>query len=85
MKVFFNVGQVIEVKAEDRAVVQFLNYGYRVVFRWPQIDDVDEISYQFVFSSGLDLVPGKTGRTWKVEKLEELNKCCNEYKAEFFT
>ena len=77
------IGQVIDVKGDD-ATIQFLNRGYKDVFRCPRIDDIAEIAPEFVLTQELDVVSKNQGRTWIVNNLDEVLKLYNEYKKKFF-
>ena len=47
-RIFF-IEQLVEVYGEQCGLVQFLQQGYKNVFRWPRVDDVADTEAQFIF------------------------------------
>ena len=74
----------IEIESPETATVQFLNRGFKDIFRWPRIDDVADIASQFVFLTDLKLLRRNNGRTWHVQNLENVDNMYIEYKNTFF-
>ena len=51
----------------DVANVHFLNCGPNDIFRWPQVDDIDDVDAKLVIASDVDMVPLKVrGQAWTV-------------------
>lgn len=81
VSVFFDdqyyVGQVIEVKSGDTALVKFLEKtkGRCDFFRWPACEDIAEIERKFVFSWDFNVnIHSSDGRVWTVPDVKQLQR-----------
>ena len=76
------IGQVVNVKSESCAVVQFMRKGYNGSFKWPLVIDIDEIESKFVFVADFEVqVQGRKTSIPKLQKIEELYTI---YKEKYF-
>lgn len=78
------IGKVINVQSELSATVQFLNRGYRNVFRWPQVDDIAVIDAKYVFASDFDVALANNGRTCTVPELSYIVELYKQYGSMYF-
>lgn len=70
----FYLGQVIEVKGEETAVVQFLEKtaGRKDYFRWPH-KVVSDVIKDYVFAWDFEVLPvSQQGRVWRVPEIDKL-------------
>ena len=80
----FFIGEIISVYNPNSALIQFLTRGYRDVFRWPQVDDVDTVDAMYVFAHDIDLKLANNGRSWIVPELDYLENLFRQYSALYF-
>jgi hypothetical protein len=80
----FFLGQVIEVNSNNSGLVQFLNRGYRDVFRWPKVEDMATIDAEFVFHSDFDCHT-PNGRTWLVPDIKQIIKMYQCFRNLYFS
>jgi hypothetical protein len=80
----FFIGMVMDVNNEAMATVQFLQRGYKDVFRWPRVDDVAPVEQKFVFAHGFEVEMSPNGRTWLIPELSYLEDLFDQYRELYF-
>ena len=78
------IGEVIEIYDESSAMIQFLTRGFKDVFRYPQIDDVDTIDSKYVFAHDFEVNLSPNGRTWSVPELNYIDDLYKQYAEYYF-
>lgn len=81
----FYIGQVLDIKDKDTAVVTYLERARKKqgsLYRWPAIEDISETAAQYVFRWSLDVMPvANSGRLWHVDDIEDIEEGYAEIKS----
>lgn len=80
----YYIGEVVTVENGTLATVQFMNRGFRNMFRWPQVDDIAAIEAKYVFASDFEVLMAKNGRTWTVPELTYIVELYEQYRSTYF-
>ena len=76
------IGQVLDIKSDQLALVQFMSKGYNATYKWPQVEDLDDIDAKFVFAADFDVHVGS--RNIVVPHLHELDSQFKQYRELYF-
>ena len=80
------IGRVVLVESRDKATIQFLVaiQAKPDCFKWPAIEDTDDVNSKFVLKSGFELIPH--GRYFKApnQTLQDIKDCYEQYKDKYF-
>ena len=78
----FFIGEVVEIKSEDKALIQFIEAGYANKFSWPSVLDTDVVDSKYVFQADFSVI--NKGRYCEVPDFQVIKKQYELYKKLFF-